>query len=79
MTPDERFEADEKDRLLDKVAELRQQLAILKNELKSIGKALNDPRVDLTMTMSEVIMELRQQLAERIASSAASSDAEVKP
>ena len=29
MTPDERFEADEKDRLLDTVAELRQQLAEL--------------------------------------------------
>jgi hypothetical protein len=36
---------------------------MLKNEIKKIGEALNDPRVDLTMTMSEAILELRQQLA----------------
>jgi uncharacterized protein YpuA (DUF1002 family) len=43
---------------------LRQQLATLKNDLKLISKALDDPRVDLTMTMSDVILDLRQKLHE---------------
>jgi chromosome segregation ATPase len=42
---------------------LHQQLASLKAELKAIGEAINDPRTDLTMTMSEVIVEQKQQLA----------------
>jgi len=46
---------------------LRQQLASLKAELKAIGKAINDPRTDLTMTMSEVIIEFKQQLAAALA------------
>ena len=37
--------------------ELRQQLSTLKAELKCIGEAIDDPRTDLTMTMSEVIIE----------------------
>jgi len=44
-----------------------QQLASLKAELKAIGEAINDPRTDLTMTMSEVIVEHKQQLAAAIA------------
>lgn len=40
MTPDERFEADEKDRLLDKVAELRQQLAEREKQIKLYEQAL---------------------------------------
>ena len=42
---------------------LRQQLVTLKTEIKSIGEAIDDPRTDLTMTMSEIIIELKQQLA----------------
>lgn len=43
--------------------QLRQQLTDLKSELKTIGKAIDDPRTDLTMTMSEVIIDKNQQLA----------------
>jgi len=42
---------------------LRQQLAALKSELKTIGNAIDDPRTDLTMTMSEIIIEQKKQLA----------------
>ena len=45
------------------VESLRQQLATLKAEIKSIGKAIDDPRTDLTMTMSEVIIDQKKQLA----------------
>ena len=34
---------------------MSKELATLKNEIKLIGEVLNDPRVDLTMTMSEDI------------------------
>lgn len=37
-------------------------IAALKDELRKINKALDDPRVDLTMTASEVIKELRSAL-----------------
>ena len=46
---------------------MRQQLVTLKTELKSIGEAIDDPRTDLTMTMSEVIIEQKQQLAAALA------------
>ena len=46
---------------------LRQQLVTLKTELKSIGEAIDDPRTDLTMTMSEVIIEQKKQLAAALA------------
>ncbi len=46
---------------------LRQQLAALKSELKTIGNAIDDPRTDLTMTMSEVIIEQKKQLAAALA------------
>ncbi len=46
---------------------LRQQLVSLKNELKDIGKAIDDPRTDLTMTMSEIIVEQKKQLAAALA------------
>lgn len=42
MTPDERFEADEKDRLLDTVAELRQQLAEREALLRDIANRTKD-------------------------------------
>lgn len=44
----------------------QQQLNILKDELKLISKTIDDPRVDLTMTMSEVILEMKQQLSDHI-------------
>jgi len=47
----------------DEIESLRQQLAALKSELKTIGNAIDDPRTDLTMTMSEIIIEQKQQLA----------------
>jgi len=49
------------------VESLRQQLAALKSELKTIGNAIDDPRTDLTMTMSEVIIEQKKQLAAALA------------
>ncbi|MBK6587961.1 MAG: hypothetical protein IPG22_06560 [Acidobacteria bacterium] len=49
------------------IKSLRQQLVTLKTELKSIGEAIDDPRTDLTMTMSEVIVEQKQQLAAALA------------
>lgn len=52
------------------VKAMRQQLASsdaeiakIKSELRAISAALDDPRTDLTMTMVEVITELRQKLA----------------
>lgn len=41
---------------------LRQQLAERNTELKRINLALNDDRVDLTITAAEAITELRQQV-----------------
>ena len=37
-------------------------ISALKKELRNISSALDDPRVDLTMTASEVIKELRSAL-----------------
>lgn len=34
---------------------------ILKNELKDISEALNDPRVDITITMVDKIKELQEE------------------
>ena len=45
------------------IDDLRQQLSTLKAELKCIGEAIDDPRTDLTMTMSEVIVDQKQQLS----------------
>ena len=42
---------------------LREQVEKLKAELKSIDGALNDPRANLTLTTSEIIWELKEQLA----------------
>jgi chromosome segregation ATPase len=56
--------------LRQRVAELEEvrkahiaQFNALKDELKSIGQALDDPRTDLSMTMVEVIQDMKQQLA----------------
>ena len=54
-------------KLRDEIESLRQQLTDLKSELKTIGKAIDDPRTDLTMTMSEVIIEQKKQLAAALA------------
>lgn len=43
---------------------VKEQLVTLKTEIKSIGEAIDDPRTDLTMTMSELILEYKQQLAD---------------
>lgn len=43
--------------------EMNQQVAERNAELKRINHAINDVRVDLTITASEAITELRQQLA----------------
>ena len=42
---------------------LREQVEKLKAELASIDGALNDPRANLTLTTSEIIWELKDQLA----------------
>ena len=42
---------------------LREQVEKLKAELASIDGALNDPRANLTLTTSEIIWELKEQLA----------------
>ena len=41
---------------------LREQVEKLKAELKSIDGALNDPRANLTLTTSEIIWELKEQV-----------------
>ena len=56
-----------KKKLREEIESLRQQLTDLKSELKTIGKAIDDPRTDLTMTMSEVIIEQKKQLAAALA------------
>lgn len=48
--------------LQDENAQLCQQLAERDAELKRINHALNDDRVDLTITAAEAIKELRQQI-----------------
>ncbi len=45
----------------DQLQAQQETISVLKNEIKLIGEAINDPRVDLTMTMSEVITETRQK------------------
>ena len=42
---------------------LREQVEKLKAELASIDGALNDPRANLTLTTSEIIWELKEQVA----------------
>ena len=42
---------------------LRGQVEKLKAELKSIDGALNDPRANLTLTTSEIIWELKEQVS----------------
>jgi hypothetical protein len=45
-----------------RIRELESLVKTLKSELRDIGKALDDPRADLTMTASEVIKEMRSSL-----------------
>ncbi len=56
-------ESDVAESYREEADNLRQQLVTLKTELRSIGEAIDDPRTDLTMTMSEIILEYKQQLA----------------
>ena len=44
------------------IASLREQVEKLKAELKSIDGALNDPRANLTLTTSEIIWKLKEQV-----------------
>lgn len=50
------------ERLVADYAEVEQQLADRDAELRRINLALNDARVDLTITAAEAITELRQQV-----------------
>ena len=54
------------EKLLKEVLSLREQVEKLKSELESIDGALNDPRANLTLTTSEIILELKEQ-GEKIA------------
>lgn len=44
------------------ITTLREQVKKLKAELKSIDGALDDPRANLTLTTSEIIWELKEQV-----------------
>ena len=46
----------------DEITTLREQVKKLKAELKSIDGALDDPRANLTLTTSEIIWELKEQV-----------------
>ena len=54
--------ADMVDSLEQEVSTLREQVEKLKAELKSIDGALDDPRANLTLTTSEIIWELKEQI-----------------
>ena len=45
-----------------RIKELGERVEKLKAELKSIDGALNDPRANLTLTTSEIIWELKEQV-----------------
>ena len=45
--------------------QLREQISSLKDELRQISTAVDDIRLDLTNTAAELIMEMKEQLAER--------------
>jgi len=50
--------------LLQKVEHIEAENAALKAELKAINATLDDPRTDLTMTACEVIVVLKEQVAQ---------------
>ena len=50
------------EKLEQEVSTIREQVEKLKAELKSIDGALNDPRANLTLTTSEIIWELKEQV-----------------
>ena len=63
------------------IVHLREQVEKLKAELASIDGALNDPRANLTLTTSEIIWELKEQVEKltkelKYTSMAASSEAQ---
>ena len=47
---------------VDEINTLREQVKQMKAELKSIDGALDDPRANLTLTTSEIIWELKEQV-----------------
>ena len=51
------------DRAMQEIESLREQVENLKAELASIDGALNDHRANLTLTTSEIIWELKEQVA----------------
>ena len=57
-----RISAQYADGLEFRIKELGEQVEKLKAELKSIDGALNDPRANLTLTTSEIIWELKEQV-----------------
>jgi len=50
------------EKLVQEITTLREQVEKLKAELKSIDGALDDPRANLTLTTSEIIWELKEQV-----------------
>ena len=56
-------EPSDEEKLVHEITILREQVEKLKAELASIDGALNDPRANLTLTTSEIIWELKDQLA----------------
>ena len=45
----------------NRIAHLEADKASLKQELKNINKAIDDPALDLTMTTSECILKIRKE------------------
>ena len=62
MSNVEQWEHDEQLAMENEITTLREQVEKLKAELKSIDGALNDPRANLTLTTSEIIWELKEQI-----------------
>ncbi len=62
-----KFYQDDSAAAWDKCEGYRLELQALKTELKSISKALDDPRTDLTHTMVEVIQALKAQANKPVA------------
>ena len=62
MSDVEQWEHDEQRAMETEITTLREQVKKLKAELKSIDGALDDPRANLTLTTSEIIWELKEQV-----------------
>ena len=62
MSNVEQWEHNEQRAMENEITTLREQVEKLKAELKSIDGALDDPRANLTLTTSEIIWELKEQV-----------------